>query len=116
MVAAQDAARVLPGDSRAGFELRPRDLGIVAAAIAALGDEVENAAAALRVAGIPVLDGRVLDLGIVEGDQLDYGGVQLVLVAHGRRAALEIAHIGALVGDDERALELAGVLLVDAEV
>ena len=62
------------------------------------------------VARIPVLDGRVLDLGVVERDQLDHGGMQLVLVAHRRGAAFEVAHVGALVGDDERALELAGVL------
>ena len=33
-----------------------------------------------------------------------------------RRAAFEIADVGALVGDDQRALELAGILLVDAEI
>ena len=70
----------------------------------------------LRVARIPVLHGRILDLGVVERDQLDHGGVQLVLVAHRRGAAFEVAHVGALVGDDQRALELAGVLLVDAEI
>ena len=81
-----------------------------------LGHEVEDATAALGVAGIPVLDGRVLDLGIVVRDQLDHGGVELILVAHRRGAAFEVAHVGALVGDDEGALELAGVLLIDAEV
>ena len=68
------------------------------------------------VARIPVLDGRILDLGIVERDQLDHGGVELVLVAHRRGAAFEVADVGALVGDDQRALELAGILLVDAEI
>src|SRR5262245_6058422 len=116
IVAAQDAARILPGDRRAGLELRPGDLRVDAAAQPALGDEIVDAAAALGVAGIPVLDGGILDLGVVERDELDHRGVQLVLVAHGRGAALEIAHIGALVGDDERAFELAGVALVDAEI
>src|SRR5262245_28034231 len=116
IVAAQDAARILPGDRRAGLELGPGDLRVDAAAQPALGDEIVDAAAALGVAGIPVLDGRILDLGIVERDELDHRGVELVLVAHGRGAALEIAHIGAFVGDDERALELAGVALVDAEI
>ena len=115
-VAAQDAARIFPGDRRAGLELRPGNLGARAAAVAALGDEVVDAALAVGVARIPVLDGRILDLGIVERDQLDHGGVKLVLVAHRRGAAFEVAHIRALVGDDQRALELAGVLLVDAEV
>ena len=68
------------------------------------------------VARIPVLDGRIFDLGVVERDQLDHRGVQLVLVAHRRRAAFEIADIGALVGDDQRALELAGIAFVDAEI
>ncbi len=42
--------------------------------------------------------------------------MELVLVALRRRAAFEIADVGALVGDDQRALELAGVLLVDPEI
>ncbi len=115
-VAAQDAGRVFPGDRRAGLDLRPRDLRVLAPAVAALGDEVVDAALALGIARIPVLHGRVLDLGIVERDQLDHGGVQLVLVALGRGAAFEIADIGAFIGDDQRALELAGILLVDAEI
>ena len=116
IVAAQDAARIFPGDRRAGLDLGPGDLRVRAAAVAALGDEVVDAAAPLRVARIPVLDGRILDLGVFVRDQLDHGGVQLVLVAHRRRAAFQVAHIRALVGDDQRALELAGVLLVDAEI
>src|SRR4029077_941750 len=69
IVAAQDAARIFPGDGRAGLELRPGDLGVCAAAIAALGDKVVDAALPVRVARIPVLDGRILDLGIVQRDQ-----------------------------------------------
>ena len=49
-------------------------------------------------------------------DQLDDGGVQLVLVAHRRRAAFEVADVRPFLGDDQRPLELAGVLGVDAEV
>src|SRR6185312_7496570 len=116
IVAPQDAARILPGDGRAGFHLGPGNLAAVAAAVAALGDEIVDAALAVLVAGIPVLHRRVLDLGIVEGDQLHHGGVQLVLVAGRRRAALEIAHMRAFLGDDQGALELAGVLLVDTEI
>ena len=85
------------------FEFTPQ-------ALAALGDEVVDAALAFLVARIPVLDRRVLDRGVVERDQLDDRGVQLVLVAHRRRAALEVAHVRALLGDDQRALELAGLL------
>ncbi len=42
--------------------------------------------------------------------------MQLVGVAHGRRAAFQVADVRAFVGDDEGTLELAGILGVDAEV
>ena len=85
-------------------------------ALAALRHEVVDPALPVLVAGVPVLDGRVLDLRVVEGDELDDRRVQLVLVAHRRRAALEVAHVGALGGHEQRPLELAGVRGVDAEV
>src|SRR3546814_15580762 len=69
VLALQDAALVLPGDGRAGLHLGPRNLGVAAAAGAALGDEVVDAALAVLVAGVPVLHRGVLDLGVVEGDR-----------------------------------------------
>jgi len=42
--------------------------------------------------------------------------VKLIGVANGRGAALEVAHLGAFVGDDQGALELARLRGVDAEV
>ena len=115
IVACEDAAGVLPCDGRTGFDLRPRQARILAAD-AALGDEIIDAAPALAVAGIPILHGGVLDLGIPLDDDLDDGGMQLVLVALGRGATLEIADVGTLVGDDERTLELPRTGGVDAEV
>src|SRR5215469_5572289 len=116
VIALQNTARILPSDGRAGLHLSPGDLGILAQALAALGDEVVDSALAFLVAGIPVLHSRVLDGRVVVRDQLDHRGVQLVLIAHGRGAAFEIADISAFVSDDQRALELAGVLGVDPEV
>ena len=83
---------------------------------APLGDEVEDAAPSLRVAGIPVLDGGIFDLGIVQNDYFHYCGVQLVLVPHGCGAALQVAHVGAFVGHDEGALELTCTPGIDPEV
>src|SRR5262245_54296533 len=37
IVAAQDAARIFPGDGRTGLHLRPGDLRVLAATVAALG-------------------------------------------------------------------------------
>src|SRR5262249_58075571 len=85
-------------------------------ALAALGDEVEDASPALGVAGVPVLDRRVLDLGAVERYQLDHSGVKLILVAHGGGTALEVTDIASLLGDDQGPLELAGARRVDPEV
>src|SRR5581483_6580028 len=59
VIAAQDAARVFPGDRRTGFDLGPGDLRVGAAAVATLGDEIVDAALAFRIAGIPVLYRRI---------------------------------------------------------
>ena len=50
-VAAQDAGGVLPGDGGAGLDLRPGDVRVLAPAIAALGDEIVDAALAFLVPG-----------------------------------------------------------------
>src|SRR3954469_12166475 len=55
-LAAQNAGGVFPGDGRAGLHLGPADLGARPAAVGALGHEVVDAAPALGVAGVPVLD------------------------------------------------------------
>src|SRR5215218_6313726 len=75
----------------------------------ALGDEGVDV---LR----PVLHGRVADPRARLCDQLDHGGVQGVRRPDGGGAALDVVHVGALVGDDQRPLELAHVLGVDPEV
>src|SRR5690606_10335881 len=59
VVTAQDAARIFPGDRRAGLDLGPGNLRAAAAAVAALGDEVVDAAFALGITGIPVLHGGI---------------------------------------------------------
>src|SRR5207249_9302649 len=50
VIAAEDTARILPGDRRAGLDLRPRDVRINAAAVTTLGDEVIDSALAFFVA------------------------------------------------------------------
>src|SRR3954471_18883991 len=60
VVSLEDHARVLPGDRRAGLHLRPGDLRVGAVALAALGHEVVDPPLAVLVAGVPVLDRRVL--------------------------------------------------------
>ncbi len=112
----EDAARILPGNGRARLDLGPGNFGVDAEALAALGDEVVDPALPFLVPRVPVLDGRVFDLGVVESDQLHNRRVQLVAVAHGRGATFEVAHVRAFVRDNQRALELARVLGVDPEI
>ena len=112
----QNAGRVLPGDGAACLDLGPADLGVAAFAEAALGDEIEDAAQAVLVAGIPVLNGAVLDAGVVERHQFHHRRMKLVGVELGRGAAFEVTHGSAFFGHDERPLELAAFLVIDAEV
>ncbi len=116
IVAEQNAARIFPGDGRAGFHLRPGDARVLAFAQAALGHEIVNTALAVLVAGIPVLHRAVFDFRVVVRDKLHHRRVQLVFVPHRRGAAFEVAHLRAVVGHDERALELAGLGRIDAEI
>ena len=86
------------------------------AADTALGNEVVDATLTLLVAWVPVLYGRVLNIGILLHDNLHNGGMQLVLISAGRGATLQVAHIRALISHDERALKLTCTLGIDAEV
>ena len=115
VVALQNAARIFPCDRRSGLHLRPRNLRI-RERLAALGHEVEDAAFAFFVAGIPVLHRRVFDLRVVERDQFDDRGMQLIFIAHRRGAAFEVTDGRPFVSDDERPLELSRSGAVDAEV
>ena len=76
---------------------------------ATLGDEVEDVAT-------PVLHGDVLDLGTFEGDEFDDGAVQRGGFKLRRGAAFHVHDLAAFIANDERALELAELLAVDAEV
>ena len=64
----------------------------------------------------PVLDRRVAAAAALLDDDLDHGAVQRVGRVDRRRAALDVVHVGALVDEDQRPLELAHVLGVDPEV
>src|ERR1051325_7131515 len=61
VVAAQDTARIFPGDGRARLYLRPGNLRGLTPAIATLGDEIVDAALPFRIAWIPILYGRIFD-------------------------------------------------------
>ena len=50
------------------------------------------------------------------GDQLHHRGVQLILVAHRRRATFEITDGRPFFRNDQCALELAGLRGIDAEI
>ena len=116
VVAAQQTRGVFPRDGRSRLHLCPGEFGVVAAQVATLRYEIEHTAPSVFVAWIPVLDGGVFHLGPVHDDDLDDGRMELVLVAHWGRAALQVGDVGVVVGHDERALKLSRVAGVDAEI
>ncbi|KAF5037851.1 hypothetical protein DSECCO2_560360 [anaerobic digester metagenome] len=116
VIAQQYAARIFPGNRRAGLHLCPRDFAVGAFAQTALGDKVVDAALSFLVAGIPVLNRAVFHFGVVHGNDFHNGCVQLVFIAHGSGAALEITHIGTFISYNERAFELSGLACIDAEI
>ena len=107
-LAEQVDRRVLHGQLRAEVAVDPLHRRVLLGD-RALGDQVED------VLG-PVLDRRVADARARLGDDLDHRGVQRVGRVDRRRAALDVVDLRALLGDDQRALELAHVLGVDPEV
>ena len=81
-----------------------------------LRNEVIHTALTLGIARIPVLHGAVFHFGSVENDDFNNGCVELILVAHGRRAAFEVGDVAIVVSHDEGTLKLSRACGIDAEV
>ena len=116
VVSLQDDTGVLPSYGRAGLNLGPGYFGVPSCRFAPLGDEVVDPALPFLVSREPVLQGGVFYFGVVKGDQLHHCGVELIGLPCRSGASFKVADIGALFGDDEGALELAGIRLIDAEI
>ena len=100
--------RVLHGDLGADVAVDPLHGG-AGLGPGPLGDQVVDVVR-------PVLDGRVAATATRLDDDLDHRRVQRVALVDRRGTALDVVHVGALVDDDQRPLELAHVLGVDPEV
>ena len=107
-VAHQPDRRVLHGQLRPEVAVDPFHRRVLLGD-GALRDEVVDVVR-------PVLDRRVAAAAAFLDDDLDDRGVQRVGRVDRRRAAFDVVHVRVLVDDDQRALELAHVLRVDAEV
>jgi hypothetical protein len=99
-----------------GFHLGPRDFGITAETLSPLGHEIVDSPFALFVSGIPVLHRGVFDLRVVEGDEFDDRGVELVLITDRSGAAFEIADRRAFIHHDQGAFKLPGLGSINTEV
>ena len=109
MISLQNDARILPRNRAAGLHLRPSHLGVRALTNRALGYKIVNPALAVLISRVPILNRAVFNRRVFFGDQFHNCRVQLVLIAHRSRAALEVTHISPLVRDNQRALKLAGL-------
>ncbi len=108
VLAHQPDGRVLHRDLRADVAVDPLHGG-AGLGLGPLGDQVVDVVR-------PVLDRRVAAAAALLHDDLDDRRVQRVRAVDRRGAALDVVHVGVLVDDDQRALELAHVLGVDPEV
>ncbi len=116
IITPQNTAGIFPGDGRSGLHLCPGDSGAGLPAITAFGDKIVDATLPVLISGIPVLNRGVLDLCILQGNELHYCGMQLIFIAHRSRTSFQIAHIGAFIGNDQRALKLPRADGVDAKI
>ena len=91
-------------------------MGAFTLADSALGHKVQDAALAVCVSGVPVLDRGVLYIGPFLNYYLHHGGVKLLLVSHWGGAAFHVGDVGVFIGHYERALKLAGAARVYAEI
>ena len=73
-------------------------------------------AAGFTVAGIPILHGRIFDLGIIVRYQFYNSGMQLVFIARRCCTSLQITDITVIFGDDQSPLELAGIRGIDPKI
>ena len=67
----------------------------------------------------PLTDIKVIgdcDLGIIEGNEFDNGGMELVRVEHRRRASFQITNIRSFVSDDQGSFKLSGICCVYPEI
>ena len=115
-VAAQHATGIFPRDGATRLHLRPREPAVPAPQMTALRYQIQHAALALGIAGIPILNGTVLHLGILLYHYLHNGSMQLVFVAHRSRASLQITYVSIIVADNKGAFKLARSSGVDAEI
>ena len=104
----ENARRVLHRGLGADVAVNPFHRAALAH-VGALGDEVVDVVR-------PVLHGGVAHARMLLDDDLDDGGVQRVLGPDRGGASLDVVHVGAFVGDDQRTLELAHGRRVYAEV
>jgi len=107
---------ILPGNRGARLDLGPRNLGVLSAAKTALGDEIIDAAPALFVTRIPVLDVEYLISAPSSAMSSTTAAWSWFSSRIGAVHPFEIADVRSFLGDDERSLELAGIGRIDSEV
>ena len=72
-----------------------------------LGHEIEYTSLTLGISRIPVLDGRILNLGILLYNNLHHCRMKLVFITHRSSTSLHVTHIRALIRHNQRPLELS---------
>src|SRR6516164_2479843 len=89
---------------------------MVALADASFGYKIVYTTPAFLVSRIPVLNGGIFDFCLLQGDQFNHRGMQLVFIAHGGRTALQVTYITAFLSHNQGSFELSRVFGINPEV
>ena len=116
IVAGKDARRILPGNGRTCFHLRPRQFTVHPFTMATLRHKVIDTTPALGITGIPVLHGAVFHFCTVVHYNFHNGRVQLVLVTHRSRTPFQIRNVRIIIRHNQGSFELPRIAGIDAEI
>src|SRR5699024_12079416 len=97
---------IFPGNCRTGFYLCPGYFGIIAAAVTSFGYKVIHAAFPLFITGIPVLNGRVFNIGILKSNNFYNRCVHLRISILRRCTDLQVAYMAVFFYNDESMFKL----------
>ena len=81
-----------------------------------LGNKVVDASLAILITGVPILHGGIFNFRIIHHDQFNHGSVQLVFITLGSGTAFEITDMATLIGNNQGALKLTGILFINPKV
>ena len=115
IVAFQNTARIFPSYSRTGFNLRPRNFCIFLTN-SSFCYEIENATFSFCISWIPVLYGRIFNLGIIHREKLNNCRVQLIFISRRSCTPFKVRNITSFISNKQSSFKLPTSRLINSEI